>query len=106
MGRYTMVIGSFHTPCTLLLVCLVVETMPEESMGEENMGEENMVSDTWYTHPNLRGKRTTSFFPFPASFMEKFTKAREARSSPVTMEKVQEVVLPWEMKYFSPMLRG
>merc|ERR1711936_154171 len=24
MGRYTMVIGSFHTPCTLLLVCLVV----------------------------------------------------------------------------------
>ena len=33
-------------------------------------------------------------------------KAREARSSPVTVEKVQEVVLPWEMKYFSPMLRG
>ena len=79
----------------------VVESMPEESEGEEAM-----VSDTWYTHPNLRGKRTTSFFPFPASFMEKFTKAREARSSPVTMEKVQEVVLPWEMKYFSPMLRG
>merc|ERR1711942_544899 len=137
MGRNIMVIGSFYTPCTLLLVCLVVVTSSRgigtrvsppvtktaittnnkevedlmyswiiprlismkyaqpykqvvESMPEESDGEEAMVGDTWYTHPNLRGKRTTSFFPFPASFME----------------KVQEVVLPWEMKYFSPMLRG
>ena len=80
-----------------------------QSHDEENT-DENLVkpfgNDQWYAHPNLRGKRADNFFPFPATFMEKFTKAGEARSSPVTMEKVQEVVLPWEMKYFSPMLRG
>ena len=37
--------------------------------------------------------------------MEKFTEARKPRGCPVTKEKVQEVVLPWEMNYFSPMLR-
>merc|ERR1712154_632127 len=85
-----------------------VEVDAEEPVVEETMkpfGSEH--TDHRYAHPNLRGKRRdNTFFPFPASFMEKFTKAREARSSPVTMEKVQEVVLPWEMKYFSPMLRG
>merc|ERR1711942_607277 len=81
-----------------------IGSQAEEPLEEETV--EPLVNENWYTHPNLRGKRVSTFFPFPASFMEKFTKAREARSSPVTMEKVQEVVLPWEMKYFSPMLRG
>ena len=84
---------------------------PYKEINAEPDAEEEVVkplgNEQWYAHPNLRGKKSdASFFPFPDHFMEKFTKAREARSSPVTMEKVQEVVLPWEMKYFSPMLRG
>ena len=84
---------------------------PNKEIHAEPAAEEGVAkplgNDLWYAHPNLKGKKSdASFFPFPEHFMEKFTKAREARSSPVTMEKVQEVVLPWEMKYFSPMLRG
>ena len=84
---------------------------PYKEIHAEHDTEEEVVkplgNEQWYAHLHLRGKKSdASFFPFPDHFMEKFTKAREARSNPVTMEKVQEVVLPWEMKYFSPMLRG
>ena len=60
-----------------------------------------------FSHPIQRGKRANiKFIPFPKLYMERFTEARKQRSSPTNSEKVQEVVLPWEMKYFSPMLRG
>ena len=77
----------------------------------EDVEKEEFLKPIWnsqrYTHQNIRGKRSAAFFfPFPDVYMEKFTKARKPRGNPVTKEKVREVVLPWEMKYFSPMLRG
>ena len=79
-----------------------------QAAEKEDVKEKEVVTSLsksqWYAHPNIRGKRSASFFfPFPDVYMEKFTKARKPR---VTKERVQEVVLPWEMKYFSPMLRG
>ena len=81
------------------------EVTTEEVAEEED--EKPFGNSQWYPHPNLRGKKSdASFFPFPDLYLQKFTSAKQARSSPVSMEKIQEVVLPWEMKYFSPMLRG
>ena len=83
-----------------------IQTAEKEDVEEKEV-QKPIWNGQWYTHPNIRGKRSAAFFfPFPDVYMEKFTKARKARGNPVTMEKIQEVVLPWEMKYFSPMLRG
>ena len=82
-----------------------------QAAEKEDVKEKEVVTSLsksqWYAHPNIRGKRSASFFfSFPDVYIEKFTKARKRRGNPVTKERVQEVVLPWEMKYFSPMLRG
>ena len=45
-----------------------------------------------------------TFFPLPDLYPQ--MSAKQARSTPVNIEKIQELVLPWEMKHFSPMLRG
>ena len=82
-----------------------------QAAEKDDVKEEEVLTPLWngqwYAHPNIRGKSSASFFfPFPDVYMEKFTKARKPRGNPVTKERVQEVVLPWEKKYFSPMLRG
>merc|ERR1711887_227907 len=62
----------------------------------------------WLNHPTtMRGKKSDEkFFPFPDYYLKTIASGRQARSIPVNMDKIKEVVLPWEMKYFSPMLRG
>ena len=73
---------------------------------EEEVEEKPILNGQYYGHP-LRGKKSDPmFFPLPNQYLNRFSSTKQARSSGVSMEKVQEVVLPWEMKYFSPMLRG
>ena len=63
-------------------------------------------------HPVLRGKR---FFPLPKGYFNKnnnqkkkveFTKPREVRSAGMAEAEDELASVPWEMRYFSPMLRG
>ena len=55
----------------------------------------------------LRGKKDDQFFPFPKDYFKQFSKPRSTRiaRSP-SRETAQELNIPWEMRYFSPMLRG
>ena len=55
----------------------------------------------------MRKKRETRFYEFPQEILEQLMRARQARSSSgKEKEEVVELTLPWQMKYFSPMLRG
>merc|ERR1711872_123924 len=62
--------------------------------------------------PNLRGKKSLNFFPLPNGYYNQnkviFNKPRNQRSTQPSMENAETelVSIPWEMKYFSPMLRG
>jgi len=59
--------------------------------------------------PILRGKKSTNFFPFPEGYYQNkvtFNKPRNVRSTQQSMEKSSAMNIPWEMRYFSPMLRG
>merc|ERR1719397_325731 len=61
--------------------------------------------------PSLRGKRgMPAFFPLPDNYFNNFPLTRQARSprgpGAAGGAGFKEVVLPWEMRYFSPMLRG
>lgn len=62
--------------------------------------------------PILRGKKSMNFFPLPNGYYNQnkvvFNKPRNARSTQPSMESMDSelVSIPWEMKYFSPMLRG
>ena len=56
--------------------------------------------------PILRGKKSNNFFPFPEGYYQSKVLSRNARSTQQSMEKSSALNIPWEMRYFSPMLRG
>jgi hypothetical protein len=71
---------------------------------KEEKASKHLWNDEWYASPNRRIKKSeASFFPFPDLFMQNVNRAR---NNPVTKRKVEEMTIPWDMKYFSPMLRG
>jgi len=59
--------------------------------------------------PILRGKKSLNFFPLPNGYYNQNKVIfRNQRSTQPSMENAETelVSIPWEMKYFSPMLRG
>ena len=91
-----------------LLIPLWFEKLDNSSRFREV--ENTPYEDDIYSLPPwnfLRGKKNDKFFPFPEGYFQQFSRPRStriARSS--SRETAQEVNIPWEMRYFSPMLRG
>ena len=56
--------------------------------------------------PVFREKKSNNFFPFPEGYYQSKVLSRNARSTQQSMEKSSALNIPWEMRYFSPMLRG